>query len=59
MKTQDIDIKNFEGNLPIDHSLVVYESGGDPFEGIALYGFDEIGDFDHEFEAPQYCIMRN
>lgn len=53
---KDIDIKNYQGFIKGD--LVVYEKGGDPMDGYVLYGFDEVGMFDAEFEVPQYCMMQ-
>tara|TARA_R110000751_G_scaffold183711_2_gene290336 strand:- start:300 stop:569 length:270 start_codon:yes stop_codon:yes gene_type:complete len=52
----DIDINTFKGS--IDGDLVIYEKGGDPEEGLVLYGFDEVGLFDNEFKAPQYCFLK-
>lgn len=57
MAHTDIDIDTFQGI--IQGNLVVYEKGGDPDEGFVLYGFDEVGMFDDEFTAPQYCMMEN
>ena len=57
MTHTDIDIDTFQGI--IQGNLVVYEKGGDPEEGFVLYGFDEVGMFDDEFNTPQYCMMEN
>ena len=53
-KTVDININTYRGLIQGD--LIVYEKGGDPEEGLVLYGFDEVGLFDHEFKNPQYAF---
>jgi hypothetical protein len=35
--------------------LVVFEKEGNPEDGYCLLGFDEVGEFDHEFKTPQYA----
>ena len=43
---------------PAEGSLVIYEDGKDPIDdGMMLYGYDEIGDFDHYFKKPRYCLI--
>jgi len=53
----DINIDTFEGTIVGD--LVVYENGGNPLDGMTLYGFDEVGMFDDIFTNPQYCMMED
>jgi hypothetical protein len=55
MTVTNIDIETFEGTIQGD--LVVYEKGGDPMDGLVLYGFDEVGMYDNIFITPQYCMM--
>ena len=57
MTITDIDIETFEGTIQGD--LVVYEKGGNPLDGFVIYGFDEVGMFDDEFDTPQYCMMKD
>tara|TARA_Y100000022_G_scaffold94008_1_gene81117 strand:- start:170 stop:397 length:228 start_codon:yes stop_codon:yes gene_type:complete len=54
VKTVDIDINTYQGVIQGD--LIVYEKGGDPWDGLVLYGFDEVGMFDNEFKTPQYAF---
>jgi|TARA_B110000459_G_C16128204_1_gene281107 hypothetical protein len=51
------DIKSFEGTIPEKFDLVCYEASGDPMDGMALYGFDEVGDFDSYYIEPTYCFL--
>jgi hypothetical protein len=57
MKVTDIDIASYQGFIKGD--LVVYEKGGDAFEGMVLNGFDEVGMFDDMFTVPQYAMTEN
>ena len=57
MKVTDIDIASYQGTIKGD--LVVYEKGGDAFEGMVLNGFDEVGMFDDMFTIPQYAITED
>ena len=57
MTITDIDIETFKGTIKGD--LVVYEKGTDPMNGLVLYGFDEVGEYDDIFTTPQYCMMEN
>lgn len=34
--------------------ILIWEDGEDPGDGLTLYGFDEIGRFDYDFERPVY-----
>ena len=52
-----IDVQTFRGRIPEGDDLVVYERGGDPLDGLVLYGFDEIGLFDSHFRKPEYCFL--
>jgi len=54
MNFVDIDIEKYEGVLAGD--LIIYEKGEDPDDGFVLYGFDEVGMFDHQFKNAQYAI---
>ena len=54
---ENINIDTFEGAIPRGHDLTVYEKGTDPTEtGCVLYGFDEVGLYDHTYKKPQYCF---
>ena len=53
----DINIKTFEGIIPTNTNLVIYEKGGNPINGFVLEGFGEEGLFDHYFTHPQYCFI--
>ena len=57
MKVTDIDIASYLGT--IKGELVVYEKGGDAFDGMVLNGFDEVGMFDDMFTIPQYAMTEN
>jgi hypothetical protein len=57
MKVTDIEIGSYQGIIKGD--LVVYEKGGDAFEGMVLNGFDEVGMFDNMFTVPQYAMTEN
>jgi hypothetical protein len=37
--------------------LVVYEKEGDPLNGMVLYDFSEVGDFDNYYIEPAYCFL--
>lgn len=50
------NINEFVGRIPAGHELVVMERG-DASTAMTLFGFDEIGAFDHEFENPQYGFI--
>ena len=57
MEVTDIDISTYIGSIKGD--LVVYEKGGDAFEGMVLNGFDEVGMFDDMFTVPQYAMTES
>ena len=57
MKMIEMDIKTFKGIVPTGYDLVVYEKEGDPLNGMVLYGFDEVGDFDSYYIEPTYCFL--
>jgi len=57
MEVTDIDIATYIGSIKGD--LVVYEKGGDAFEGMVLNGFDEVGMFDDMFTVPQYAMTES
>jgi hypothetical protein len=66
-----IDINLYKGSIPNGFDLVVYEKGEDEWLGtdaslkaggplqLFLYGFDEVGEFDHEFKTPAYAFVRH
>jgi len=58
MNVEMIDIKNFVGCIPSGSDLVVFEKGDDPLDGYVLYGFDEVGMFDSDFNVPQYAFVK-
>ena len=66
-----IDIEKYVGEIPSGFDLVVYEKGEDEWLGTdasfgfndvplqyVLYGWDEVGHFDNEFESPAYAFVR-
>ena len=53
----EIDNKGPIGQIPAGHDLVIYEKNGDPMKGMVLLGFDELGDFEHNFDNPAYAFM--
>jgi hypothetical protein len=50
------NINEFVGSIPTGHEMVVFERG-DTSTAMTLFGFNEIGMFDHEFENPQYGFI--
>jgi hypothetical protein len=56
-KLVNIHIDSWDGPFPLGHDLVIHERGGDPDDGYVLYGFDEVGLFDHEFNKPTYSFI--
>ena len=48
----------FEGIVPTGYDIVVYEKNEDPNDGLVLYGFDELGMFEEEFNSPCYCFLK-
>ena len=65
-----IDIEKYQGEIPSGFDLVAFEKGEDEWLGtdaslkvdgplqIMLYGWDEVGHFDNEFESPAYAFVR-
>jgi hypothetical protein len=60
----DINIKTYQGGIPLNCELTVYEKGdyqddgsGQKGSALVLNGFDEIGMFDSEFNVPQYAFV--
>ena len=65
------DIDKYEGTVPNGYDLVVYEKGEEEWLGtdaslkaggplqLFLYGFDEIGAFDSDFNTPAYAFVKN
>ena len=56
LQVQQINIATYKGAIPAGKDLVVFEAG-DIDSAIILYGFDEAGMFDKDFEAPVYGFM--
>ena len=50
------NIAEFVGRIPEGHELVIFEAGQEE-TAMSLFGFDEIGAFDHMFEQPQYGFL--
>jgi len=59
MTFTEIDVNTYSGNIPTDTDLVVAESGDVKETALVLYGFDEIGMFDDEFNNPVYGFLGN
>lgn len=52
----DVNLADWDEN-PVGHQLVIHDRGTDPDDGYVLYGWDEIGLFDHEFTDPVYSFV--
>ena len=60
------DIRTYEGGIPSGFDLVIVEEDNiidnvyddSDYSSCVLYGFDEIGQFDHEFKKPVYGFMK-
>ncbi len=53
-----IDIDTFRGSIPAGHDLVIAEAGDRRGRtAIVLYGFDEVGMFDADFQNPVYAFL--
>ena len=50
------NIHEFVGRIPVGHEMVVMENG-EIESAITLFGFDEIGLFDHMFKKPVYAFL--
>jgi len=57
MTFTEIDVNTYSGNVPMGTDLVVAESGDVEETALVLYGFDEIGMFDDEFNNPVYGFL--
>ncbi len=57
MTFTEIDVNTYSGNVPTGADLVVAESGDVEETALVLYGFDEIGMFDDEFNNPVYGFL--
>ena len=57
MTFTEIDVNTYSGIIPTDTDLVVAESGDVEETALVLYGFDEIGMFDDEFNNPVYGFL--
>jgi len=57
MTFTEIDVNTYSGNIPTGTDLVVAESGDVEETALVLYGFDEIGMFDDEFNNPVYGFL--
>ena len=53
-----ININTYKGIIPYDMDLVIAEKGNEIKTAIVLYGFDEVGLFDHNFKNPVYGFMK-
>ena len=56
-----IDINTYKGTIPEGHDLVIFERDGETYfekNVTVLYGFDEVGLFDHEFKNPTYAFVK-
>ena len=62
MDLKKIDnIRTYQGGIPSGYDLVVYEDGDEETiinSAATLYGFDEVGMFDSDFENPKYGFMK-
>ena len=54
---EKIDIDSYEGHIVGE--LVVAEKGNELQSAIVLYGWDEVGLFDHEFKNPVYGFLKD
>jgi hypothetical protein len=50
------NINEFVGSIPTGHEMVVFEKG-DTSTAMSLFGFNEVGQFDHIFVNPQYGFI--
>jgi len=50
------NINEFVGSIPTGHEMVVFEKG-DTSTAMSLFGFNEVGQFDHMFVNPQYGFI--
>tara|TARA_B100000902_G_C27072263_1_gene794643 strand:- start:508 stop:708 length:201 start_codon:yes stop_codon:yes gene_type:complete len=61
MTFQEIDVINFEGNIPNGSELAIIGKKDlmkdDLDQAIILYGWDEVGMYDHEFDLPTYGFV--
>jgi hypothetical protein len=54
----DININTYQGGIPLNGDLVVYEKGKyDNDTAMTLLGFDEVGEFDAYFKEAQYAFV--
>lgn len=53
-----ININKYKGVIPYNMDLVIAEKGNEIKTAIVLYGFDEVGLFDHNFKNPVYGFMK-
>ena len=57
MGFEKIDINTYKGGIPQGKDLVIAEEGNEEDTALTLYGFDEVGDLDDDFERPVYGFM--
>ena len=57
MGFKEIDVNEFEGEIPENHDLVIAEKGNELKSAMWLSGFDEIGMFDFKFVNPVYGFV--
>lgn len=50
------NINEFVGSIPTGHEMIVFEKG-DTSTAMSLFGFDEVGQFDHLYDNPQYGFI--
>lgn len=53
-----IDIGKFKGSVPSGYDFVIAEERDIINSACVLYGFDEVGLFDHEFSKPVYGFLK-
>jgi len=54
-----IDTKSFKGSIPADHELIVVDRDDTEFvDATALYGFDELHQFDSSFKNPVHGFLK-
>ena len=52
------DINKYQGGIPAGYELVIYEDGEVVNSSAVLYGFDEVGLFDHDYQNPKYGFLK-
>ena len=61
MTFKEIDLRNENGMIPVGSELAVIDRihlmKDDLDQALILYGWDEVGMFDHEFDLPVYGFI--